>query len=345
MSDERGGEPPNAVESTAALLAGVVGSAIAFVFRGATLLPPGFFDALALAALGLGVSPLAHRLMGPPAATLARGAGFAAAALVATIALVPPFDRAALPLAAWALGGALVQASTRARRNGVVFGALGVALLALGCALAWTVSPTWPETARLRATIVAAAALAAIALLVRLVVARRSPRLAPSPVGLLLGATLATTYVGYRPLVASQVDNLPLYEWTLGVGVAVLLLGRLRRAAHDASVPEAWSGQARRHRQDAAPAYDLRMPPLAAAIQRYLEEGQGFEEYRAAMQRAAPHAPPAFRKALQGARPVTGRGRAGKAARAERLRVHDELVKGLETDRHGEPTPPLRSHP
>jgi hypothetical protein len=83
------------------------------------------------------------------------------------------------------------------------------------------------------------------------------------------------------------------------------------------------------------------MPPLAAAIERYLETGQGFEEYRAAMMRGAPHAPAPFRKALQGATPVPGKGRAGKAARAERLRVHDETMEKL----HGDPTAPVRAHP
>lgn len=342
MPEER--ESPRGFEVGAALVAGLAGAIVALVVRSKTLLPAGFFDAFGVAALGFGAAPLAHRYLGAPAATLARGLGLAAAALFSMGALVPPFDGAALPLVAWTLGAALVQASTRAQRNGIVFAALGVVLLLAGCALAWFVAPAWPETARLRGTVVAAGALSLVLLTIRLRVARRRPKLAPSPVGLLLGATLAATYVAYRPLVSGQVANLPLYEWTLGVGVAVLLLGRLRRAARDASVPEAWSGQARRHEQDAAPAYDARMPALAAAIQRYLESGQSFEEYRAAMLRAAPHAPPAFRKTLQGMTAVQGRGRGKDAARASRLAAHDQLMKTMELS-HGEPAPAVRPHP
>lgn len=348
MVDEGGGRGPGAeaeraswFEVTAALVAGGVAAVFAFLFRSATLLPPGVFDALAIAAVGFGAAPLAARALGPPAAPLIRGAGLAGGAFVAALSLVPPFERAAPPLAAWILGSALLQASTRAKRNAVVLASLGMVLVAIGCAIAWYAAPSWPETTRLRATIVAAALLAALGLVGRRWAARHHPSLAPSPAGVLVGATIAVTYVAYRPLVAGKVANLPLYEWTLGVGVAALLLGRLRRSARDASVPDAWSGTARRHAQDAPPAYDARMPPLAAAIQRYLESGQGFEEYRMAMLRAAPHAPPTFRKTLQGMTPLTGRGRAGKGAKTERLRVHGQLMEQV----HGEPTPAVRAHP
>ena len=343
MPDER--DPPTRFEAGAALLAGVVAAAFAFVFRSATLLPAGFFDGLAIAALGFGAAALASRLLGEPAAPIARGVGLAGAALLVAASLVPPFDRAAPPLVAWILGGALLQAAPRAKRNGAVFGALGLVLVIGGCGIAWYAAPAWPETARLRATVVAAALLAILGLLARRGLARRSPGLAPAPAGVLIGATLAATYVAYRSLVAGRVANLPLYEWTLGVGVAALLLGRLRRSASDASVPEAWTGTARRHTQDALPAYDTRMPPLAAAIQRYLESGKGFEEYRMAMARASPHAPATFRKALQGMSAVPSpRGRGAKAATAARLAAHQALMQGLEL-RHGDPAPPLRPHP
>lgn len=335
------GERASWFEVIAALAAGGVAAVFALLFRSATLLPPGVFHALAIAAVGFGAAPLAARALGAPGAPLVRGVGLAGGAFAAALSLVPPFERAAPSLAAWILGGALLQASTRARRNAVVLSALGVALVALGCAIAWYAAPSWPETTRLRATIAAAGVLAAMGLLGRRYLVRRHPSLAPSPAGILLGATIAATYVAYRPLVAGKVANLPLYEWTLGVGVAALLLGRLRRSARDASVPDAWSGTARKHAQDAPPAYDARMPPLAAAIQRYLESGQGFEEYRMAMLRAAPHAPPTFRKTLQGMTPLMGRGRAGKGAKAERLRVHGHLMEQV----HGEPTPAVRTHP
>ncbi|HVM45617.1 MAG TPA: hypothetical protein VM582_06750 [Candidatus Thermoplasmatota archaeon] len=338
-------ERPGGLETAASLVAGLAAALVAWLFRGATVVPAGVFDGIAVAALGLGAAPLAARALAPAAAPVARGAGLAAASVVAAAALLPPFDRAALPLAAWVLGGALLQASTRARRNGVVLASVGVLLLLLGCAVAWQAASAWPETQRLRLTVVASAALVLAGLALRLRLARRAPALAPSPAGVLVGAALAVTYVAYRPLVAGQVANLPLYEWTLGVGVAVLLLGRLRRSARDASVAEAWSGTARRHAQDAAAAYDPRMPPLAAAIQRYLESGEGFDDYRAAMTRAAPHASPAYRKALQGMSAVQARGRGSKAARGTRLAAHQELMDKLKELPHGEPAPGLRAHP
>ena len=332
---------PSPFEAAVALVAGLVGAAIALAFRRATLVPPGFFDGAAVAALGIGAAPFAARWLGEAAAPASRGLGLAAGALLAAGATVPPFDRAALPLAAWVLGGALMQAATRAERNGLVLASLGVVLVALGCAVAWHAASAWPESARLRATVVAAGALAGALLVVRARIARRAPRLAPSPAGILLVAALVSSYVAYRPLVAGEVENLPLYEWTLGVGIAALLLGRLRRSARDASVTDAWSGDARRHAQDATPLYDPRMPPLAAAVQRYLESGQGFEEYRATMLLAAPHAPPSFRKALQGMSAVQGRGRASKGARAARADAHDRLMELL----HGDPAPAVRPHP
>lgn len=336
--------PASWFEVTAALVAGFAAAVFAWLFRSATLLPPGFFDALAIAAIGFGAAPLAARTLGAPAAPVARGVGLAAGAFLAALSLVPPFERAAPPLAAWILGGALLQAATRAKRNGLVLTALGVVLVAIGCGIAWVAASSWPEPTRLRATVIAAGGLAALGLLARRWLVARHPALAPSPAGILVGATIAATYVAYRPLVAGKVSNLPLYEWTLGVGVAALLLGRLRRSARDASVPDAWTGSARKHAQDAPPAYDMRMPPLAAAIQRYLESGQGIEEYRMAMLRGAPHAPPSFRKTLQGLTAVQARGRASRQARAARMAAHDELIRSLERP-HGDPTTVVRPHP
>lgn len=341
MPDER----PETFEWSVALAAGIVVAVGAILLRSATLLPPGFFDGVAAASIGFGAAPLAHRLLGAPAAPLARGAGLALAAVPTSAALVPPFDRAALPLACWMVGGALLAASVRARRQKPVPAAVGALLVLVGAAAAWAAAETWPESARLRWAIGAAGALAAVGLAARLVVARKAPRLAPSPVGVLLVAALLAAYLGYRPLVATRVANLPLYEWTIGVGIAALVLGRLRRSARDDAVPEAWTGEARRHTEDARAAYDPRMLPLAHVIDRYLETGEGFEEYRRALARGAPHAPDRFRKALQGAAPVQGRGR--KQARKERGAAHAALMSLLSTEvpDHGDTPAPVRAHP
>ena len=339
-------ERPTRFEWVSALAASVVVALGALAVRKATLLPGGFFDAMAAAALGLGFAPLAHRLLAAPAEPLTRGLGFAAAALLVASALLSPFDLAALPLACWMLGGGALAASVLARRP-PIFAAVGVLLLALGIAAAWSAAATWPEPARLRWALAAGSALALVGLLARLVLARRAPRLAPSPVGVLLVAALAAGYLAYRPLVTTQVANLPLYEWTVGVGIAVLALGRLRRNARDESVPEAWSGDARRHEEGARPAYDARMAALAGAVQRYLDTGEGFEAYRAALLRAGPGAPASFRKALQGAAPVQGRGRAAKVARREREATHAALMTllNVEVPPHGNTPAAVRPHP
>lgn len=334
-------DAPGRIEATAAAVAGAAFAIGAILVRTQTPVPAGMFDGAALACVAWGISPAAQRLFGRAGATLARSIGLGAGSLFALATFAPPFDRAALPLALWCMGAGLAQAATYARRLGPAFAGGSLALLALGAAFAWTGASAWPEPGRLRGAMLSAGALALAGFVLRFLLARRAPKLAPSPVGIFLVAALAASYFAYRSLVATRVSNLPLYEWTLGVGAAALLLGRLRRSARDASVPEAWSGTARRHEQDAAPAYDSRMPPLAVAIERYLERGEGFEEYRAALLRAVPHSPPPFRKALQGARPVQGRGRASKAARRERLATHDALMELT----HGQPEPPLRAHP
>lgn len=322
-------EPPAKLEAIAVAFAGAAFGIGALLVRRATLVPAGMFDGAAVALFAWGASIALHRAAGHAAAILLRGAGFAVAALLAAAALAPPYDRAGLPAAAWLLGGAALQASTRAGAWRLGLAAGGSALLLLGAGIGWSAAEVWPETARLRWALSVASVLAFAGLLARMPLARRWPRGTPAPVGVLLVAALAATYVAYRPLVAASVANLPLYEWTLGVGAAGLMLGRLRASARDAAVNEAWSGEGRRHEQAAAPAYDARMAPLAVAIQRYLDTGDGFEDYRSALLRVAPHAPPTFRKTLQGAQPVQGRGRAAKAARRERLVTHDAILELL----------------
>lgn len=331
---------PGRLESSAAATAGVAFAIGAILVRSATVVPAGIFDGAAVVSLAWGVSLVVHRVVGAAAATILRGASLAAGAVLGTITLAPPFDGAALPLAAWLVGGALLQA--RALRWGALLAGAGLTFLAMGVAAAWVASPSWPEAARLRAALAASAALSLTGLAARLVLLRRRPRLAPSAVGVLLFAAIASIYVAYRPLVATRVANLPLYEWTLGVGAAMLMLARLRRTARDAAVAEAWTGSGHKHRHEPTPAYDPRMAPLATVVQRYLDTGDGFEEYRAALLRLAPGAPPPFRKTLQGARPVQGRGRAGKAARRDRLATHDAL---MELTDHGHAQPHVRSHP
>lgn len=342
MADER---VPSTLEAGAALVAGAAFGALALFLRARTLLPEGFFDALAAASFAWGLSVAAHQRLGAAAGVLLRGGGVAFAALLLSGELLAPFDRAAVPLAAWALGATLLQASTRARAGATVLYAIGVLGLAVGVVAALVLGAAWPEYARLRLAVLAGAALVALGLVLRALLLRRSLRaLAPGPVGVVLVAALAATYLTYRPLVATRVANLPLYEWTLGVSVALLLLGRLRRSARDAAIPEAWTSAARRHAAEASPVYDARMAPLAAAVERYLETGEGFEAYRAALLRAAPNAAPAFRKALQGVAPLPGRGRAAREARAQRAETHRRLLAALSPNevKHGPAPPPLR---
>jgi hypothetical protein len=337
MSDDA----PGKLEAWAAALAGVAFAAGALLLRKATVVPAGLFDGIALVLVSWGLSLFVHRSIGHATATLARGLGLAAGALIMTTSLLPPFDRAALPLAAWIGGTSCLQASTRTRSWKLSLAASGIALLVIGAALGWIASALWPESARLRGALIVAACLATAGLLTRILVARKHPRLAPSPGGVIIFAVLAASYVAYRALVATRVANLPLYEWTLGAGAAVLMLGRLRSSARDAAVDEAWTGKGQKHRQDALPAYDPRMAALAADLQRYLDTGEGFDDYRDTMLRLATDAPSHFRKTLQGARPVQGRGRAGQAARRERLVTHDALMEIL----HGHPEPHVHTHP
>lgn len=340
-------QPPGKVEATAAAIAGPAFAGSCLFLRDATLLPAPVLDAAAAVLVAVGLAPLAHRRLDAAAATMVRAAGLAGAALLLSRALVPPFDRAMLPVAAWMLGAGLLQAATRMRRPLLPTGA-GLALLAGGWAGALLAAPSFPEPGRLRVALLVAgpAALAGLALRAGLLRGRWRA-LAPMPVGILLVVALGTAYASYRPLVADRLANLPLYEWTLGVGVASLLLTRLRRQAREHEAPEAWSGAARRHAQDVAPAYDARMGPVAAVLQRYLDTGDGFEEYRAALLRAAPLAPPAYGRAVQALRATQGRPRS-RAARDARLAAHRDVLAALQNRTevsHGIPTPRVRENP
>lgn len=324
-------DAPGRVEAIAAAIAGPAFAGSCLFLREATLLPPGAFDAAAAILVAIGLAPLAHRRWGRVAATLLRGAGITLGVLLLTSALVPPFDRAVLPIAAWSAGAALLQAGARAKRGTLALAAAGSALLVAGWAGALALAPTFPEAGRLRVALLVAGPVALVLLGARLRLLRTRLRdLAPMPVGILLVVSLSTTYLAYRGLVATRVGNLPLYEWSLGVGVALLLLTRLRRIAREHEVAEPWTSDARRHAQDVAPVYDERMGPLAAVVQRYLDHGEGFEDYRAALLRAAPAAPARYRDALQAAKPPGLRGRAASRASVEaRLAAHRDLLSKL----------------
>lgn len=322
---------PGKVEAVAAAIAGPAFAGSCLFLRDATLIPPGAFDATAAVLVAIGLAPLLHRHGGPVWATLLRGAGATVAVLLLASALVPPFDRAVLPLATWVAGATLLQAGARARKGGVLLGAAGAAVLVAGWGVALWLAPSFPEPGRLRLALLAAGPLALVLLGARAALLRSRMRaLAPMPVGILLVVALGTTYFAYRGLVANRVANLPLYEWTLGVAGALLLLTRLRRTARDHEVAEPWTSDARRHAQDVAPVYDERMGPLAAVVQRYLDHGEGFEEYRDALLRAAPSAPPAFSQALREAPKGPARGRARSRAAAEaRVAAHRDAMSKL----------------
>lgn len=346
---DEGPKRPGAVESTAVAVAAWAFALSFVLLRGATPVPPSLFDALALVAALWGPSLLVHRRLGAFAATLLRGAGLVGGVLMLGRALVPPFDAVVLPASLLLSGATLLQARARSGKGGLVAETLGLVLVAAGWAAALALAPRFPEPDRLRFALFVAAPVAALGLLLRLLARRRGyDALAPMPVGVLLAAAMTGAYLGYRGLVADRVANLPLYEWTLGVGVAALLLGRLRRQARAREVAEAWESDARRHTPDVVPLPDPRMGPLAAAVGRYLQRGEGFEDYRAALGKAAEPASP-FRKALEDLRPVPPvRGRAARAAAQRRVDAHRALMLTLHQTRgnvHGTAPPPLRPDP
>ncbi|GEM_PF-4642775 len=319
---------PGPTEAGAWLVAGVAFAVALLVFRSATILPAGLFDGCAAALVAMGAAPLAHRRLGPAAATLLRGAGLVAAALLVTASLVAPWDRAAPPLALLIAGATLLQAA-----RGRLLAGVGLATLAAGLALGWWLSGDFPESGRLRfALALTAAGAAGLLAARRSLVARGHGAIVPGPAGLIAGAAVGATYLSYRGLVALHVGNLPLYEWSLGVALSLLLLARIRRGAREGEAPEAWSSEARRHAQDATPLYDARMAPLAAVLARYLETGAGFEEYRATLEAAAPDAAPRLKAILAAPHPAEGRSRAARReAAARRLAAHKAALEAIET--------------
>lgn len=319
---------PGPTEAAAWLVAGLAFAVALLVFRTATILPAGLFDGTAAALVAIGAAPLAHRRLGAAAGTILRGAGLVAATLLITASLVAPWDRAAPPLAVLIAGGALLQAA-----RGRAMAIAGGVVLAAGWALGWWLSSDFPEPGRLKVALLLAAAGAVALLALRAWLVRTGhDALAPGPAGLLAGVAVGATYLAYRSLVAGHVGNLPLYEWSLGVALSLLLLARIRRGAREGESPEAWSSEARRHAQDSTPLYDARMGPLAAVLARYLETGAGFEEYRATLERAAPEAAPRVRAIL--ARPLVPEGRSRAARReaaAQRLAAHKAALEAIET--------------
>ena len=330
------------MEAVAFAIAGPAFAVSALLLRSSTPLPPRLFDATAAVLACWGLAPLLARSRGPVWAALLRGAGVMLAAGLVSLTLVAPYDRSAGPALVLIAGGVILQAEARSRGR-IWASALGLAVLAGGGALAFVLADLFPEAGRLRLALVVAALLAAFGLAARFGLRRRGyESLAPAPAGALVVGAVAGAYIAFRSLVAAHVSNLPLYEWSLGASLAMLVLARLRRRARMNEAPEAWRGEARRHAQDVAPLYDARMGPVAAAVARYLDTGTGFDAYRIAMSVPTAHA--AYRDAVQAMRPVAPtRGRAGNvAARNARVATHDALLNLLEARGTPDGTVPAR---
>jgi hypothetical protein len=335
-------EPPGVVEATAMAIAGPAFATSLLVLRHATPFGPGLFDAGAAVCLGLGFAPWVHRLAGAAWATMARGAALAIGTLLLSSALVAPFFGAVAPAAVAVAGGTLLQANARREKPSSTLDGFAGAALAVAFVLGLLVSSGFPEPDRMRLALVLALVLVAVGLALRraLLATRVARDLAPMPVGILLVGALVGAYAAYRPLVQQHVANLPLYEWTLAAGLASLALSRLRRKAKEDAVADAWSGDARRHAQDVRPVYDARMAPLAAATLRWLERGEAFEEYRAALEANGVHVPPSL--AALGGRPRARRASRREAA-AKRLAAHESLMSPRGP--HGDLQSPVRAHP
>lgn len=292
------------------------------------------FDALALLALAWGLAPLTERRFGPASGTTLRGAGAIGATAVFFPSLAENLGAVTVPLCLAIAGTTLLQADARRARTSPALATVGAALTLAGLGLAFSTAESFPEPARLRAALLLGGALLLAGIAARLILLRtRLGKLAPMPVGIAGAALLLSVYVSYRPLAAQHVNNLPLYEWTLAAGVALLLLGRLRRAAREHETAEAWSLDARRHAQDVRPVYDPRMTPLAAVFQRYLEHAQGFEEYQRALEQAHGGAlPRPLTDTLEAAR-NSHRGlatpKARRDARERRLAAHRDVLARL----------------
>lgn len=340
-------ERPGPVEATALAVAGPAFALSLLFLRGTTDLDARVFDGGAAVLVAAGLASWAHRLWGAAWGTILRGAGLGIGVLLVAPSLVPPFFSGVLPVLVAIAGGTLLQANARRARPTVSQDSAGVVLIGVAFALALLVSGDFTEPGRLRLALVVVVGVAIAGLaLRRAAVEKGYAALAPMPLGILLVSALGGVYLSYRTLVREHVANLPLYEWTLAALASSLLLARLRRRAKERETSEAWTAAARRHAQDVRPIYDARMGPVAAAVARYLERGEGFQPYREAMLHAAGPRPPAALVAALDEAPkgATGRSRAAKkAARSSRLAAHELILGSIERGPpHGEPQPRVR---
>lgn len=339
-----------------AIAVGVAGAAFAgslLFLRQATLLPAGFFDAAAALAAAWGLAPLLHRKAGASSATLLRGSGAAVAVLLSFPTFGPTLSEVAMA-AALAVGGiTFLQAAMHATRGGWWLKIVGTMLSLAGIVTGHAAAVFFEETLRLRSTIYFVAGILVLGLALRAWLQKKNQAaFAPTPVGLFIGGTLTGLYLFYRPLVATGVHNLPLYEWALAVGAATLLFARLQRAASGEGTPEAWSSGASRHAQDVRPLYDERMAPLAAVFTRFIERGEGHEAYRGLVENhMETPLPKHIQESLEAARKATRTNlRPGmrREAREARLAIHRALVAHIAQIRgkpHGTHERTLRPDP
>lgn len=315
---------PGKIEASAVLVAGIAFAASLVFLRRALSIMPGVFDAGAVILIALGAAPWAHRWKGPAAATLVRGAGLVVGALLLSSSLIPPFYGAVVPAAMAIAGGSILQANARRKAPTVAWDSLGATILSAALALGLVIASGFPEPDRLRLTLLIVGGASLVGLITRrILLSTRASGFAPMPVGILLVAAIGGAYLSYRSLVKDHVANLPLYEWSAAAAAGSLLLARLRRRAKDQEVPDAWSANARRHAQDVRPVYDARMGPLAGAIGRWLERGEGFDEYQAAMQRFGA-------RVHENSRNLRGRrGKSGREAAQQRLAAHRAAMSTL----------------
>lgn len=349
--DENAERGPSPAEAVALAIAGPAFAIAILAVRNATPVPAGLFDALAALLVAWGLAPLAHRKLSPAAGTSARGAGLVAAALLAFSTLGANLDAAAIPLALILAGATVLQADSKTDKPRPAVILLGGTLTLGGLALGIIIADAFPHAARLRFALVGAGLLGAAGMAARLAVLRSGHRdLAPMPAGVLTAAALLSGYAAYRPVVAATVHNLPLYEWALAVSIALLVFGRLRRIAQNAQTAESWSWDAGRHAQDVRPVYDARMVPLAAAIRRWLDDGEGLDEYRKAIETTTGRTiPPQLVETLSANRAQKRQlPKARREAAARRHAAHADVMRRLADPRgpnHGRPQRPLRTNP
>lgn len=346
--------PSLAEAASYAVAAGAFAVLLALVPR-FTPVPLAVCVALILLVVAWGIAPATHRAAGAASATVVRGVGAVAATAWVFPRLGENLPAVQLPLVVFLAGATILQADARRDRPAAAVATVGALLALVGLGLAWRAADAFPDPARLRFALGLGAALLLAGLAVRAWMRRRAPALAPLPAGVCAAALLVSVYLAYRPVASREVENLPLYEWALAAGVAGLVLGRIRRLAWQSHAPEPWSSDARRHAQDVRPIYDPRMAPLAGVLQRYLETGHGFDEYRAVLERAndAP-LPPHLLNALAAARtpPRVAMARARREAAAKRLAAHEAALAHLDSkpnrrgpNDHGSPPRPMRPDP